>query len=163
MSRDNGQKIEESFYMGMSRDNDKKDAYISNAMRLQNLSLTSIHKNKSLLSATSILSHSAKAYNTTASLDTLTCIDYVEFGKRQDNFSRISLSKNDSNYLDLILKSSKEDDNKEFRLVQNLTVGEPDFDQFMRLRNQLVIATKNFAREQKLVPSANTYNVRRHE
>ena len=59
----------------------KKDAFINKEMQLQNHSLTFIHKNKSLLSATSFLSRSPKAYNTTASLDKLSCTDYVDFGK----------------------------------------------------------------------------------
>ena len=64
-------------------------------------------------------------------------------------FGRLSWSKNDSNYLDVKLKVFKKDNNKEFRLVQNLTMGEADFNQFMRLRNQLVNA-ENFAREENL-------------
>ena len=88
------------------------------------------------------------AYNTTASLDKLTCTDYVDFGKCQDSFGRFSWSKNDSNYLDVKLKVFRNDDKKEFRLVQNLTMGEADFNQFMRLRNQLVNAAENFAREE---------------
>ena len=92
------------------------------------------------------------AYNTTASLDKLTCTDYVDFGKRQDRFGRFSWSKNDSNYLDVKLKVFRKDDKKEFRLVQDLTMGEADFNQFMRLKNQLVIAAKNFAREENLTP-----------
>ena len=90
------------------------------------------------------------AYNTTASLDKLTCTDYVEFGKCQDRFRQFSWSKNDSNYLDVNLKDFKKDDSKEFRLVQNLTIGEADFNQFLRLRNQLVDAVENFAREKNL-------------
>ena len=43
-------------------------------------------------------------------------------------------------------------DNKEFRLVENPTMGEADFNQFMRLRNQLVNGAKNFAREENLTP-----------
>ena len=66
--------------MEMSRDNDQEGANISNDMQLQNHSLTSIHKNNSLLSATSILSRSQTAYNNTASLEKLTCTDYVDFG-----------------------------------------------------------------------------------
>ena len=66
----------------------KKAAYISNKMQLQNHSLTFIHKNKSLLPATSIISRSPMAYNTTTSLDKLTCTDYVDFGKRQDSQDR---------------------------------------------------------------------------
>ena len=63
------QKIIEVAYMEMSRDNDQKNAYISYDMQLQNHSLTFIHKTKSPLSATSILSRSPLAYDTTASLD----------------------------------------------------------------------------------------------
>ena len=47
------------------------------------------------------------AYNTTATLDKLTCTDYVDFGKCQDRFGPIFLSKNDSNYLDTKFKVSK--------------------------------------------------------
>ena len=87
------------------------------------------------------------AYNTTASLDKLTCTDYVDFVKSQVRFGHFSWSKNDSKYLDVKLKVFKKDDNKEFRLAQNLTMGEADFNQFLRLRNQLVNAAENFARE----------------
>ena len=135
----------------------KKDAYIANEMQLQKQSSTFSHKNKSLPTATSILSRSPMAYNTTACLDKLTCTDYVDFGKCQDSFGRFNWSKNDSNYLDVKLKVFKKDDNKEFRLVQNLTMGEADFNQFMILRNQLLNAAKNFAREEnmtrKLIPT----------
>ena len=92
------------------------------------------------------------AYNTTASLDKLTCTDYVDFGKCQDRFGQFSWSKNDSNYLDVKLKVLMKDDKKEFQLFQNLTMGEADFKQFMRLRNQLVNAAENFAREENLTP-----------
>ena len=92
------------------------------------------------------------AYNTTASLDKLTCTDYVDFGKCQDRFGHFSWSKNDSNYLDVKLKVFRKDVKKEFRLVQNLTMRETDFNQFMRLRNQLVNAVENFAREENLTP-----------
>ena len=91
-------------------------------------------------------------YNTTVSLDKLTCTDYVDFGKGQDRFGRFSWSKNDSSDLDVKLKVFKEDDNKEFRLIQYLTMGEADFNQFMRLRNQQVNAAENFAREESLTP-----------
>ena len=92
------------------------------------------------------------AYNTTASLDKLTCTDFVDFGKCQDRFGQFSWSKNDSNYLDVKLKVFRKDDSKEFRLVQNFTMGEADFNQFMQLRNQLVNAAENFAREENLTP-----------
>ena len=85
------------------------------------------------------------AYNTTASLDKLTCTDYVDFGKCQDRLGQFFWSKIDSNYLDVKPKIFKKDDNKEVRLVQNLTMGEADFNQFMRLRSQVVIAAEYFA------------------
>ena len=117
-------------------------------MQLQNQSLTFFHKNKSFLSVTSILSCSPIACNTTASLDKLTCTKYVDFGKCQDRFGRFSRSKNDSNYLDVKLKVFREDDNKWFRLVQNITMAVADHNQLMRLRNQLVNAAENFATEE---------------
>ena len=76
----------------------RSGAYISNKVQLQNHSLTFIHKNKSLPLATSVLSSSPTAYNTTASLDKVTCTDYVEFGNVQDKFGRFSWSKKDSKY-----------------------------------------------------------------
>ena len=45
-----------------------------------------------------------------------------------------------------------EDKNAEFRLTQNLSKGEADFNQFIRQRNQLVVAADNFLREQNLPP-----------
>ena len=87
-------------------------------------------------------------YNTTATLHKLTCTNYVDFGKCQDRFGRISWSKNDSNYLDIKLKVFKrEDENAEFRLRQNLPMGEADFNEVIRQRNQLVLAADNFLRE----------------
>ena len=75
------------------------------------------------------------AYNTTASLDKLTCMDYVDFGKCQDRHGRFSWSQIDSNYSDVKLNVFEKDDNKEFRVVQSLTMGQADFNQFMRMRN----------------------------
>ena len=92
------------------------------------------------------------AYNTSASFDKLTCSDYVDFGKCQHRFGRFSWSKNDSNYLDVKHKVFWKDDKKKFPLVQKLTMGEADFNQFMRLRIQLVNAAENFAREESLTP-----------
>ena len=91
------------------------------------------------------------AYNTSASLGKLTCTNYVDFGKCQDRFGRFSWSKNDSNYLDVKLKVFRKDDNKNFTLVQNLTMREAEFNQFMRLKNQLVNAAEKFAREELML------------
>ena len=75
------------------------------------------------------------AYNTTASLDKLTCTDYLGFGKCQDRFVQFSWSKKDFNYLDGKLKKLNSDDNRDFRLVQNPTMGEADFNHSIQLRS----------------------------
>ena len=87
------------------------------------------------------------AYNTTATLDKLAFTDYVDFGKCQDRFERISWSKNSIDYLDVEFEVFKKDENKNNRLAQNLTKGEADFNQFIRLRNQLVVAVRDFSSE----------------
>ena len=130
----------------------KRDAYISNEMQLKINLYFFFHKIKSFFSATSILSRSPMANSTTASLDKLTCTDYVDFGKGPDRFGQFSWSKNDSNYLDVKLKLFRKDDKKEFRLVQIFTMGEADFNQFVRFRNQLVNTAKNSAGEENLTP-----------
>ena len=77
----------------------------------------------------------------------------MDFGKCQDRFGRFFWSKNDSNYLDIKLKVFKrEDKNAEFCLRQNLSMGEADFKQFIRQRNQLDVAADIFLREQSLSP-----------
>ena len=93
----------------------------------------SLSKINSLLSATSILSGSQMGYNTTAFLDKLACTDYVDFlWQESRQIWTISWSKNDSNYLDIKLKVFKREDKKaEFRLRQNLSMGEVDFNQFI--------------------------------
>ena len=48
------------------------------------------------------------------------------------------------------LKVFKRDENKQFRLAQNLTMGEADFNQFIRLKNQLVVAVRDFSKEENL-------------
>ena len=65
---------------------------------------------------------------------------------------KIVLVWRDSNYLDVKLKIFKKDDNEDFRLVKNPTMGEAYFNHFMRLRNQLVIAADNIDREGNLSP-----------
>ena len=89
----------------------------------------------------------------------------MDFGRNQDIFGPFFRSEKDSNYSDVDVKFKifNKEDNKDFPLVQNLTMGEADFKQFMRLRNQLVIAAENFAREQKFGPIGDSYNVQRHE
>ena len=88
----------------------ESDAYISNKMQLQNHSLTFIHKNESLPSATSIPSRSPMVYNTIASLEKLTRTDSMDFGNGQDGLEQFSWLKSDSNYLDVKINVFKKDD-----------------------------------------------------
>ena len=92
------------------------------------------------------------AYNTTTSLDKLACTDYVDFGNCQDRFRRFSWSKTSFDYWDVKLKVFKRDENKQFRLGHNLTMGEAVFNQFISLRNQLVVAVRDFSKEENLPP-----------
>ena len=92
------------------------------------------------------------AYNNTATLDKLACNDYVDFGKGQGRFGGIASSKNSFDYLDMKLKVFKTEENKQFRLAQNLTMGEADLNQFIRLRNQLVVAVRDFSKGENLPP-----------
>ena len=54
--------------------------------------------------------------------------------------------------MDVKLNVFKTDDEKDFRVVQILTMREAGINQSMRLMNQLVIAAENFAREENLSP-----------
>ena len=76
-----------------------------------------------LLTSSNNKTESEMAYNTTTTLDKLACTNYVDFGKCQDRFGRISWSKNCFDYLDVKLKVLKKNENKQFRLTQNLTRG----------------------------------------
>ena len=129
-----------------------KDAYISNNLQLQKFSSTFIHKKKSRLSATSILSRSSLAYKTTISLDKLTCIDHVDYGKCRERVVKFSWFTQDSNYLDVKLKASKKDDNKEHRLRQSPTMGEANSNQFMQMMYHLCIAAEISAKEENVSP-----------
>ena len=60
------------------------------------------------------------------------------------------LGQNSFDYLDVKLKVFKRDENKKSRLAQTWTMGEADFIQFIRLRNELVVAVKDFCKEENL-------------
>ena len=85
-------------------------------------------------------------------MDKLACTNYMDFGKCQDRFGRIPWSKNSFDYLDVKVKVFKRDENKQFRLAQTLTMEETDFNQFIRLRNQLIVAVRDFSKEENLPP-----------
>ena len=93
------------------------------------------------------------AYKTTTSLKKLACTDYVDLGKCQNRLGGTSWSKISFDYLDVKLKIFKKDENKQFRLAKNrMTMGEADFNQFFQLRNQLVVADRDFRKEENLPP-----------
>ena len=48
------------------------------------------------------------------------------------------------------LKLFKKVEKKHFRLAQNLARGEADFIQFIRLRSQLVVAVRDFSKEENM-------------
>ena len=81
--------------------------------------------------------------NTTASLDKLIGTDYVAFEKNEDRFGLISGSKIGSNCSGVKAKIFKRHNDRDFGLVQNLKLGETDFNQF----RQLVIAVETLGGE----------------
>ena len=124
-----------SLYGNVKWQSATKISYISNQLQLLNQSLSFIVRNYSLHSAASILFRSPRAYITTASLNKLTCTDYGDFGKSQGRFGQFSWTRDDSNYLDKKLKVfAREDKNAELWLRKNFTMGEADFNQFIRQR-----------------------------
>ena len=92
------------------------------------------------------------AHNTTASLEKLSFTVYVDFGKCQDRFGLLSWSEIDSNNLNVRLKCFNRDNDSDSHLVQNFTMGDASFNQFLRLRSQLVIAAEGFGTEEILSP-----------
>ena len=85
-------------------------------------------------------------------MDKLTFTDYVAFGQCQDSFGHSFWARIGSNCLDVELNVIRKNENNGFRLAENLTMGEADFNQFMRLRYRLVIAAENIDREEDLSP-----------
>ena len=135
----------------MSRDNDQKEAYRSNSFQLLSHCSSFIVKSCSFLSATSVLSLSPMAHNTTATQDKLTFTEYVDFGKCQNRFGDFLGPKMTPTTWILNSKFSRRRQ-KRLSPDPNLRMGEADFNKFMRLRKQLVIAAGNFAREENLSP-----------
>ena len=72
----------------------RKAPFLSNKVQLQNHPLTIFHKNKSFLSATSILCHSPVAYNNAAPLDKVTCPNCVDVDKSPDRIRQLFGPKN---------------------------------------------------------------------
>ena len=120
-------------------------------------------KINSIPSATSILSRSLMAYNTTETLDKLACTDYVDFRRSQDILELISCIAKDSNYLDIKLEVFKREvKNAQIRLRQNLTMGETDFNQFIRQKKSTSCCSRQLSQRTKFVTSSSIYTVQRH-
>ena len=112
--------------MPVPEPNDNLDDYYDQSILTQNL----------LLTRTSLEMDSAM----NATLDKSLCTDFVDFGKHQDRFGRFSWSKNEKNYLEV-----------QFKVFKKLVLlGQYDFKQFLRLRNQLIVAADNFTKEESL-------------
>ena len=136
----------------ISRDSDHRRSVYRQQLEAPKSFLNFPAQKSSPRSATSVLSQQPKrtTNNTTASLDILTCTDYVDFGKCQDRFGQLYWSQKGSSNLDVKLKVFKKNDKRDFRLVRNLTMGEGDFSQFMRFRNHLVFETESFGGDENL-------------
>ena len=94
------------------------------------------------------------AHNTNASIDKLYSTDYVKLGSCRDRFEWFFWSdETDAYYLDMKLKVFKKEDNKDFRLNQNITTAESVCHQFIQMSNQLAIAAIDFGGEQTLSPT----------
>ena len=76
MSSDNDQKRKESPYMETSMDKDRIKSVHRKQFTAPKLCFKFVKKNRSPLSATSVLSSSPLAYNSTSSLDKLACTNY---------------------------------------------------------------------------------------
>ena len=59
---------------------------------------------------------------------------------------------NSFDYLEVKLKVFKKVENKQIRLAQNLTMGEAEFIRFIRVKNPLIVAVRDFSKAQNLPP-----------
>ena len=129
----------------------KKESFVSNKLQLQKHSSTFIHKNLLLLSATSILFRWPKAYNTIVPLEKLACTDHADFGKKPRQNWTFFLCKK-FQLLGCKTKSFQEKWQRRLPTGKKSKNGEADFNQFMRLRNQLVIQAEIVGTKEKLPP-----------
>ena len=128
----------------------KNDAYISDKKQLRNHSLTFSHESNFQLPAFFSFTDGLQHHRNLGQANLHRLCGFYQVSSQ---IWTVFLVQNDSNYLDIKLKVFKsEDKNAEFRLRQNLSMGEADFNQFIRQRNQLVVAADNFLKEQNLSP-----------
>ena len=164
----NLKKKKEYLYLEISRDKDQikkrhltmnKKRKVSKWQLAAPKSVTNFdsQNTKSRLSAPSVISQrpNLMSWSNTAFWDKLDCTDYKDLENIKTDLVQKRIQK-----LGLKLKVFKKNDNKDFRLIQNPTTGETVCNNFMNLRNQLVIAAGKLVEE--IVASADTNIVRRH-
>ena len=81
-----------------------------------------------------------------STLDKSLCTDFVD----KDRFGRFLWTKNEKNYLEIHFKIFKKAIANEFKRYQCVSLGQYDFKQFLRLRDQLIVAADNFTKEENL-------------
>ena len=131
----------------------KKDTYISNEKQLQNHCSTFILKNQlaSFSYQHSIsFTHGLQYYR---NLGQANLHRLCGLWQESRQIWTLFLVQKRLQLFGYYTKSVQEEDKKaEFRLRQNLSLGEADFNQFIRQRNQLVVAADNFLKKQNLSP-----------
>ena len=149
MSRDNAPKVKNLLSWKGHVTMAKKDAYIVNGLQLQNHSLTFIHKNRSPLSATSILSRSPclQHYCLFGQANLYRLCDFWQMSRQTWTIFMVQ------NWFQLLgCKTQK------FQKIWQQRVhtrsksynGRGRFQPVFLLRKQLVVAAENFAREENL-------------
>ena len=134
-----------------------KEAFKSNSFELLSQTSPFMDRKYSLLSATtSMISHSPMADNTTASLDKITCPNYVDFVNCRKRLGQFSCFKTDSNFLDNNLKLIKIHDNRE---SSKCHIGKSRFQLVHTIEASADHCSKKVWYRRKLVTSADTNNV----
>ena len=97
-------------------------------------------------------------YNATPSVDKLLSTGFLDFGNHEKNrFGRISWSKHEKNgantkFLEIQVKVFRRNEQGEFKVFQNINMGELDFKDFIRMKTELVDAATDFGKQQNLQP-----------
>ena len=140
----------------------KKDAYKTNKLQLQNHPLSFIHKNKSILLATSNIFRSPMAYNTTASLDKLTFTNSADFGKMLRQIRLIFLVQKWFQLLGCENQNFQEIRQQRVRNVPKSYNGRSRVQPVYAIEESADHCSRKICKRGKFVPSADNYNVQRH-
>ena len=92
-----------------------------------------------------------KACNTARFVGKLSCMGNGSFVNCQDIFGEFSWFKKEFHFLDIKFRVFENNKNKDCRLLQLHTMRDViNFNQFMRLRNQIFVAAENFSGTTKI-------------